>query len=257
MLHKFKIDTKFFEDKYFFDDIIFNFETKGTAYGNQDRNTLRLFNFNGDVINVKSFRVPNLVNQIVYRFFRKSKAQRSYEYAKKLIQLGIGTPEPIAYYEFKSLFLFKKSYYISKQQNYDLTYRELTTDFNYPNYKEILRAFTCFTYKLHEKEIQFLDHSPGNTLIDLSEGEFKFYLVDLNRMKFGKMNFIERMKNFAKLTIHKPMVEVMSNEYAKISGYKEEEVFSRMWEATQKFQERFHRKRRLKKRLKFWKNYEN
>ena len=62
-------------------------------------------------------------------------------------------------------FRFKKSFYLSEQVDCDLTYRELITDLNYPNYETILRAFTRFTYLLHERGIQFLDHSPGNTLI--------------------------------------------------------------------------------------------
>jgi hypothetical protein len=36
---------------------------------------------------------------------------------------------------------------------------------------------------MHEASINFLDHSPGNTLIvKKSEGKYDFYLVDLNRM---------------------------------------------------------------------------
>jgi len=237
----------------YFDDIIKDYNVKGEEYGDQDRNSLKLFDFEGVTVNVKSFKVPNLINQIVYRFFRSSKAQRSFEYANKLIDQGVGTPQPIAYYEFNSGLLFKESYYISVHLNYDLTYRELTTDFNYPNHEEILRAFTRFTFKLHEKGINFLDHSPGNTLITKTGIGYEFALVDLNRMKFQEMNFLDRMQNFSRLTTSKKMVEVMSDEYAKISGFDYNIVFSQMWELTQVFQEKFHRKQRLKKQLKFWK----
>ena len=99
----------------FFDDIIYNFDSKGEDFGDQDRNSLKLFQLGGKTINVKSFRIPHLINQIVYRFFRKSKAQRSYEYANKLMELNVGTPQPIGYYEFKTLLLFNRSYYISEQ----------------------------------------------------------------------------------------------------------------------------------------------
>lgn len=237
----------------FLKDSIENFDVKGKPFGNQDRNSLKLFQIKDLTVNVKSFKVPNIINQIAYRFFRKSKAQRSFEYANKLVEFHIGTPQPIAYYEFTTSFLFKKSYYISEHLDYDLTYRELTTDLNYPNHENILRAFTRFTYRLHENGVHFLDHSPGNTLIRLNNGECKFYLVDLNRMNFGKLDFETRIKNFAKLTIHKPMIEVMSDEYAKCTGYDYDKVFNVMWQETQAFQERFYRKKRLKKKLKFWK----
>ena len=159
----------------------------------------------------------------------------------------------MAYYEYKTALLFKKSYYISEHLNYDLTYRELTTDFNYPNHEEILRAFTRFTFDLHDKGINFLDHSPGNTLITKTEFGYDFALVDLNRMEFKSMNIEARIKNFAKLTTHKFMIEIMSDEYAKCSNEKYETIFSIMWSETNRFQEKFHRKRRLKKKLKFWK----
>ena len=248
-----KIQDEYSDYRYQLDRYISNFDNEGKPYGNQDRNSLKLFELNGKTINVKSFKIPNIFNQIAYKFLRKSKAQRSFEYANRLTEMGIGTPQPIAYYEFKTSILFKKSYYVSEHLAYDLTYRELTTDLNFPDHEAILRAFTRFTFELHEKGIHFLDHSPGNTLIQLNNGDYKFFLVDLNRMNFGKLDFETRIENFSRLTIHKSMIEVMSDEYAKISGYDYNKVFDLMWRETEAFQERFYRKKRLKKRLKFWK----
>ncbi|NRD19644.1 Kdo domain containing protein [Winogradskyella eckloniae] len=248
-----KIHDSFIQHEPFLDDIITNFDTKGEDFGNQDRNALKLFKLDAKTLNVKSFRVPNFINQIAYRFIRKSKAERSFVYAKKLQALSIGTPQPIAFYEYKNLLLFKKSYYISEQLECDLTYRELTTDLNYPNHERILRAFTRFTYQLHQNNINFLDHSPGNTLIKQSANGYDFFLVDLNRMEFVPMDFETRIKNFAKLTIHKSMIEIMSDEYAKCCDQPFETVFHLMWKHTEAFQEKYRRKKRLKKKLKFWK----
>jgi hypothetical protein len=44
------------------------------------------------------------------------------------------------------------------------------------------------------------------------------------------------------------MIEIMSNEYAKISGEKEEVVFETLWKYTSEFQHKFHRKKALKKK---------
>jgi hypothetical protein len=228
-----QIYDNFKPNEVFLDDIITNYDTKGEDFGNQDRNSLKLFNLEDKTLNVKSFRIPNLINQIAYRFFRKSKAQRSFEYGKWLQSLDIGTPQPVAYYEFKTPFLFKKSYYISEQLDCELTYRELTTDFEYPNHEEILRAFTRFTYRLHKKEVHFLDHSPGNTLIKKVGEDYNFYLVDLNRMEFKHLDFDTRIKNFSKLTTHKFMVEIMSDEYAKASGENYDDIVHLMWKYTE------------------------
>ena len=229
-----------------------DFETYGEVFGNQDRNTLKLFQLNDLTANVKSFKVPNLVNKVVYRFFRQSKAERSFMYAKKLKDLNIGTPQPIAYAEEKNGVFFGKSYYMSEHLNYDITYRELTTNFDYPDHENVLRAFTRFTYLLHENQINFLDHSPGNTLIKKVDDEYLFYLVDLNRMRFEEMTLEERVKNFAKLTIHDSMLEVMSDEYAHLMNTSKDKVFALMKHFTDEFQNKFHRKRRWKKRVLFW-----
>lgn len=247
------------EIKVFNKDLKDDFRTKLTKIihkfdnyegGVGDRNVIKIINLDAVILNIKAFRIPNFINKIVYNFFRKSKAQRSYEYANKLIELGVGTPKPLAFFEYKSLFFFNRSFYVSEQFDCDMTYRELTKDFNIPDYDNILRAFTRFTYSLHEKGINFLDHSPGNTLIKKIGDKYEFYLVDLNRMVFGPLDFETRIKNFSRLTIHKSMVEVMSDEYAKCSGNDYEKIFNLMWCETEAFQEKFHRKKRLKKKLK-------
>ncbi|MFT4611934.1 MAG: hypothetical protein ACJA1H_001745 [Glaciecola sp.] len=248
------IHNSFKQHEAFLDDIITNFDTKGEDFGNQDRNSLKLFKIEDKTLNVKSFRVPNLINQLAYRFFRKSKSQRSFEYANRLQSLGIGTPQPIAYYEYSTPFLFNKSFYISEQLDCDLTYRELTTDFEYPNHEAILRAFTRFTYHLHEKQVKFLDHSPGNTLIRKVGDDYEFFLVDLNRMQFNPLDFETRIGNFSKLTTHESMIKTMSDEYAKCIGRNPEEVFSLMWKNTKDFQHRYWRRRRLKNKLLFWRS---
>ena len=227
------------------------FDSEGESLTKGQRNRIKVFDLEAEKINIKSFKVPNAVNKIVYRFFRKSKAERSFEYANHLISNNIGTPYPMAYVENKSGLTFKESYYISEHLDCDLTFRELVTNPDYPNHEAILRAFTRFTFNLHEQEIEFLDHSPGNTLIQLNNGDYKFFMVDLNRMNFKKLNFEERMKNFARLTPKKEMIKVIANEYAHLINKHEAEVFEKLWFFTNQFQEKFQRKKELKKKLKF------
>ena len=237
--------------------IIDSFQNSGELFGNGDRNKIKLFNFNGKTINIKSFKIPNIINKVAYKYFRKSKAKRSFEYATILLEKGIGTPEPIAYYENFNFLGLKDSYYVSEHLVTELTYRELVEIPDYPDYDNILRQFTKFTFDLHQKGVEFLDHSPGNTLIKkVTENKYEFFLVDLNRMNFHEtMSFEQRMNNFRRLTPRKDMIAVMSNEYAKFYTDKTEaEIFETMWHATTHFQEEFAKKKRLKKKLKFWKS---
>lgn len=233
-----------------------NFNTKGDLFGDGQRNKIKLFDLNGLTVNIKSFKIPNLINKVAYKYFRKSKAKRSFEFATRLLENGIGTPTPIAYFENFNALGLRESYYLSEHMACELTYRELVEQPNYPNNETILRQFTRFTFDLHQKGIEFLDHSPGNTLIKKNgEGNYNFFLVDLNRMNFhDNMTFEQRMNNFSRLTPKKDMVAVMSNEYAKVySDRSESEIFNQMWQSTIHFQEEFERKKRFKKTIKFWK----
>ena len=230
-------------------EIISNINSYQNEFDTGKRNSIKKVEVSNKVIIIKAFKIPNVINQIVYRYFRKSKARRSFEYATNLINLNIKTPSPIAYIEEFTLLGIKRSYYFSEFVDYDITYRELSLQSESVENEVILRAFTKFTYGLHEKEVIFLDHSPGNTLIIKKNNGFDFYLVDLNRMKFGKLDFEDRMKNFSRLTPEKDMIQLMSEEYAELSGEKFEKVFKSMWFYTQKFRKKFQRKLRLKKKL--------
>ena len=234
-----------------------NFNSEGILFGDGQRNKIKLFELEGKTINIKSFKIPHLINKIAYKYFRKSKARRSFEYATTLLEKGIGTPQPIAYFENYDVVGLKDSYYVSEHLQCDLTYRELVEIPDFPDNENILRQFTRFSFDLHEKGIEFLDHSPGNTLIKKNaEGNYDFFLVDLNRMNFhDSMDFDSRMKNLSHLSPKKEMIAVMSNEYSKLyPAQTEAEIFEKMWFYTNDFQERFAKKRRLKKKLKFWKS---
>lgn len=229
-----------------------DFETSGVDFIVGKRNKIKLFQVDQNQMNVKSFKVPNLLNQFIYRYFRKSKARRSFEYANVLIEKGIGTPTPIAFQENYSTVGLQSSYYASAHQDYDLTFRELVEVKDFPDEENILRQFTHFCYKMHEAGIEFKDHSPGNTLIKKSpNGEYEFFLVDLNRMNFHDSMSIElRMKNLSRLTPKKEMVKIMSDEYAKISGENADKLCGLLWKFTSEFQTKYHRKQNTKSKLK-------
>ena len=228
-------------------EILENFDSKGTTFIAGNRNSIKLFEFENKTINVKSFKIPNFFNKIIYSFFRKSKAFRSFNFAQKLTQMGIGTPKPIAFYEQKSFLGLGRSFYISEHLKFDLMFRDLVENENYPNSDEILKQFTAFSFKMHQNGIEFLDHSPGNTLIVQNGNLYNFYLVDLNRMNFhSKMDFHLRMKNLSRLTPHIEMVKKISVAYAMLSGENENLIFDTLWKYTSEFQYRYFRKKKDK-----------
>ena len=111
-----------------------NFQSSGELFGNGDRNKIKLFKLDGKTINIKSFKIPNIINKIAYKYFRKSKARRSFEYATILLEKGIGTPQPIAFLENFNFLGLKDSYYVSEHLVTELTYRELVEIPDYPDH---------------------------------------------------------------------------------------------------------------------------
>ena len=220
-----------------------NFSNTGTLIYGGDRNQIRCVNIAGNKFNIKSFKTPNIFNSIVYRYIRPSKAKRSYEFALKLLKLGISTPQPVAYFEVADSLGLGKSFYVSKHIDYDLDFRVLIHNQDYPERERILELFTEFTFQLHEKGVNFLDHSPGNTLIKKTTEAYKFYLIDLNRMRFEKMNLNDRMYNFRRLWLSKAMIRIIAKKYAELYGKPYAEIHNLMLKHSRQFQKKINQKK--------------
>lgn len=233
-------------------EILKNFESQGETVYQGSRNVIKTFDVEELALNIKAFKQPNFFKKIIYTYFRPSKAKRSYYFAQKLKDLGIGTPQPIAYIEENDSIGLSKSYYICKHIRYDMMFRQLVSQPDLKDREDILNQFTQFCFKLHENGIEFKDHSPGNTLIKLKENvKYDFFLVDLNRMKFHKsMSIKQRMFNLRRLTPKLEMVSLITEEYARLSNENSEDLFKILWEYTSDFQKKFHKKQRLKQKLK-------
>lgn len=216
------------------------------------RNTIKSNVLGDEKVNIKYFRKPGLLKSIIYSFFRSTKARRSYDYANYLLQHNIPTPFPIAYLEERNSFgLLEDSYYVSQQIDYDFTIRELIHDPLFPERNIILEQFAEFTFKMHEANVNFLDHSPGNTLIvKKGAGEYDFFLIDLNRMKFESMSIESRMDNFKKMWLSKTMVKVIAKKYADLTNQPEEKLHSILLEKTLDFKRKITKKKWLKRKLK-------
>jgi tRNA A-37 threonylcarbamoyl transferase component Bud32 len=229
-------------------EVLHNFSASGEYVTKGERNVIKRVQLEGHSLNIKKFKTPNPFQGLVYQFLRKSKAKRSFEYASKLIELKIKTPFPVAFMETFSGGL-RESFYISEHVDYDFDFRELIHNPKFQKRNEILRQFAQFTFKLHENGINFLDHSPGNTLIvDRENNTYDFYLIDLNRMRFEAMDFDARMHNFRRLWLSKTMVKVIAAEYAQLYHKSEAETYAFMLKHSRNFQKKINSKKLRKKR---------
>lgn len=180
----------------------------------KSRNEVKVFKVGNYELNVKAFKIPNLINRFVYVYLRGSKASRSYQYARKFLALGIATPMAVGYVDCIENGLLSESYYISIHYKNEFTLREVL-NYQVADHDTILRNWVRFTYeKLHRNNIFHLDYSPGNTLISRKGNEFDFQIVDLNRMSFGPIDFEKGLFNFRQLDTDRQTLELLASEYA-------------------------------------------
>jgi len=211
------INPKYSYLKDFIENLPGSFDKEGETFYDQ-RNILKIISINNLRINVKSFKVPDFPNRYIYGTIRQSKAKRSFAYATILQQRGINTPEPIAYIENKKGLRFQDSYYLSVHEDFDGLMREFRTG-KLEGRENLLSQFARFTADMHEKEVLHEDYSPGNILYKKTGEDYRFYLVDLNRMYFGKISMNEGCRSLRRLWGNDEIISYIATEYAKARGF--------------------------------------
>lgn len=211
MNYSYQLSNNFSNFKEFLLNIKLHFSSNQNTI-HKARNELKIINLSDIDTVVKSFKVPHLLNRIVYTFFKDSKAKKSYEYSQKI---GKFTPNPIGYIEFYNSSLLENSYFVSERFEYDFTIREPLLQEDFEDREEVFRAFARFTLELHNTNIFHDDYSPGNILIKKENGVLIFKIVDINRMKFFNLDEDTRAKNFSKLWASDAILTTMADEYKK------------------------------------------
>lgn len=211
------------------------------------RNEIRLYDEGGFTLNVKSYKVPILINRIAYTFFRPTKASRAYEHALTLLSKGFQTPDPVAYIETKKSGLLHRSFFISLHTPMDGHMRLFNDeDASNAGKEDLIKAFAEFTARLHEADVLHCDYSPGNILREKVDemGNYNFSLVDINRMQFRPVSVEMGCKNFRRMRGNDEFFRLCATYYAKGRGADVEqcvEAFLRY-----KYEDRKKRKRKEK-----------
>jgi len=191
------------------------FEERGEVLY-EGRNRLKVFTLdNGMAVNVKRYRKPAFFNRIVYSFFRKSKAARSYNNTLKIAEKGFDTAKAIAYIEIKQGGLLSCSFFISLQCH-DVKEIRVCNSGPLSGNEKLIEAFTRYSASLHDAGIYHLDYSPGNILFREDDGKYVFTLVDVNRMKFMPVNYDAGCKNFARLFVDDDIYMYIGDVYSQL-----------------------------------------
>ena len=239
------INDKYFSFQEKINLCIKNFDREGKLI-KDSRNTVKVFRIDDLYINIKKFKRPSFINRLVYSFFRSTKACRSFLYANKLLHYNILTPDPIAYIENSKYYLLDDSFYVCKNIDYDFDMKHVFENKELEQRDKLIKKFVLFTHKLHENGIMFLDHSRSNTLVKKHNDDFRFYLIDLNRMKFKPLSIEERLKNFRRLKLNDEILEKVSGFYSEIVNIEKQIIFDKI----KKYSDDFENGRKCRKRLK-------
>lgn len=241
-----EINPDFSQARGFLEKIDSHFESENEAI-HKGRNTIKKINYDGKDFIVKSFGRPNLLNLLVYGFFRDSKAKRSFQNANKLLASKISTAIPVAYIENKRFGLLHRSFFVAIKVDYDYDFHDINFERKIAK-NELFVQFAEFTHQLHSMGFLHLDYTPGNILIKESKSRFQFTIIDINRMRIGPVTWQEGAEALGKIYFKEPWMKTVSNRYAEISKVSEDQV----WAEIQKSRQAFERKKQLKKTLRFW-----
>ena len=218
------------------------------------RNTIWALDWRGKSLAVKAFGIPWGIRKWIYGGFRASKAKRSFENASTLITLGLHTPRPLGYAEFGSQLCLLKSFYVSEHLSAStgvFPLRDVLLDPYRADREDVLTAFGRYTCTLHDLGVLHRDYSPGNILVVTSDdpGQYRFELIDLNRMSFGALSLQQRMHNLRLLWADDEDLQAVVMGYAEVFGQTTNTLLEAALRASQTHKAKASREERLKSSL--------
>ena len=212
------------------------------------RNQLRILAHEGVEYVVKSYQVPILLNRLVYGVLRPSKAERALLNAQRLLDIGIGSPRPVGFINIRHGLLFTHSYMVTLRSRCPYRY-DMLLDRQFDCLEQVCREVGRCTALMHEHGMYNMDYSRGNILFDLSprptrQGDrmvsdtqdavrVRLEMVDLNRIRFGRVGMRKGCRNFDRLPATPDMHRWMAEEYARLRGFDPEECYRLICEAGQ------------------------
>jgi tRNA A-37 threonylcarbamoyl transferase component Bud32 len=242
----YEVSEKFAE----FGDFLLNIKQEFAANNNsihKARNELKIIRHNDIDLVVKSFKVPNMLNKVIYSYIRDSKAKRSFVNAVKICSFGLKTPEPVGYIEYHKNGLIEESYFVSLMYENDFVMRKPLDDKELEGRNELLKSFAEFTFNLHEKNVYHLDYSAGNILVKKTDVSYDFAITDINRMNFRPLTQEEKLKSFQKLWIDEETLDLLMRHYASLAGWNPDESVKKSTEYLLSFKKVVRARNKLRK----------
>ena len=188
----------------------------------EGRNRVARFRYDGLSLMAKQFKRVNFIQQVVYTFFRKTKAERAYLFAETFRQRGIATPQRVAYMEQRRGGLFSVGYFVSLETEGTETHLLLreVQDFRH----ELADAVARQVVLMHSRGILHGDLNLSNFLCRQTPDGYQFTMIDINRSHFteGWPTDKQCLENLVRLTHRRDLYEYLVRSYARQRGWNEE-----------------------------------
>ena len=187
-----------------------------------ERNRVVRFSHDGQVLMVKRFKRVNFIQQIVYTFFRKTKAERAFLFAEEFRKRGVDTPQRVAYIEERRWGLFTVGYFVSSEAKGTETHLLLreVQDFS----RELADAVVGQVVFMHSRGVLHGDLNLSNFLASDEPDGYHFTMIDINRSHFCESwpSDEQCLKNMVRLTHRRDLYEYLLRGYARQRGWDED-----------------------------------
>lgn len=196
------------------------FQSQGIMLHNK-RNVVKRFDVDGLPLVVKRYKVPLFFQRIDYTFFRPSKAKRAYLFAMRLKELGISTPDPVAFIECKRYGFFRQGYFVSTLTEHP----DLKSNISLLDTDHVLfDGLIDYLVMLHAKGFLHGDTNLSNFLFHKEDGHYEFEVIDVNRSHFKETPTQEEcLANLMRITRDRQLSARIVSAYAERRGWDAEE----------------------------------
>ncbi len=205
----------------------------------QKRNEVRRFEHKGLVFIAKRYKEVNILQKVVYTFFRKSKACRAFLFAQEFRRRDIETPHEVAYIETcNRLGLFSVGYFVSLFAEGAETHLLLRDVQNFSH--QLADAVMAQVKRMHSKGVLHGDLNLSNFLCREVNGEYFFSMIDINRTHFtdGMPSEEQCMHNLVRITHRRDLYEYLIKSYAKQRDWEEDTTVAKAIALLNQFEQR-------------------
>ncbi|MCR5153029.1 MAG: lipopolysaccharide kinase InaA family protein [Prevotella sp.] len=202
------------------------------------RNIVARMDIGGRPYMVKQYKRVNVIQQVAYTFFCKTKAERAFLFAQEFERRGIETPTAVAYMEVKEHGLFTTGYLVTEEAEGEECHLLLREVEHYDT--ALADAVAAQVVRMHKAGVLHGDLNLSNFLVTPTADGWHFVMIDINRSSFrdGTPSDDECLANLVRITHRRDLYEYLISSYAKQRGWPIADTVAKALHLLDKFEHR-------------------